>query len=80
MTLLYSVPLNEALAIVTPAPQDAAQIWQDYFEPWTFWNALRALMSVLTLAAFTASLVALFVQPYTAAARVPNGRSARSGR
>ena len=26
-------------------------------------NALRALMSVLALAAFTASLVALFVQP-----------------
>ena len=79
VTLLYSVPLNEALANVTPAPQDAAQIWQDYLEPWTFWNALRTLMSVLALAAFTASLVALFVQPYAALAQAPF-RSARSGR
>jgi uncharacterized membrane protein len=66
VTLLYSVPLNEALASVTPAPQDAAQVWQAYFEPWTFWNTLRTLMSVLALAAFTASFVALFVQPYAA--------------
>ena len=43
-------------------------------------NALRALMSVLALAAFTASLVALFVQPYTAAAPAPNGRTVRNAR
>jgi uncharacterized membrane protein len=66
VTLLYSVPLNEALAGVTPTPQDAAQIWQNYLEPWTFWNALRTLMSILALAAFIASFVGLFVQPYTA--------------
>ena len=66
VTLLYSVPLNEALATVTATPENAAQIWQDYFRPWTFWNALRTLMSVLSLAAFTASFVSLFVQPYTA--------------
>jgi uncharacterized membrane protein len=73
VTLVYSVPLNEALAMVTPTPQDAVQIWQDYLEPWAFWNALRTLMSALALGAFIASFVALFVQPYTAlqaAARV----------
>jgi uncharacterized membrane protein len=67
VTLLYSVPLNEALAAVTPTPQDAVQIWQNYLEPWAFWNALRTLMSILSLAAFTGSFVALFVQPYAAA-------------
>jgi uncharacterized membrane protein len=66
VTLLYSVPLNDALATVTPTPQDAVQIWQNYLEPWVFWNTLRTLMSALALAAFTASFVALFVQPYTA--------------
>jgi uncharacterized membrane protein len=66
VTLLCSVPLNEALATVTPTPQNAPQIWRDYFEAWVVWNALRTLMSVLALAAFTASFVALFVQPYTA--------------
>ena len=66
VTLLYSVPLNEALATVTTTPETAMQIWLDYLEPWTFWNALRTLMSVLALAAFVASFVTLFVGPYTA--------------
>jgi uncharacterized membrane protein len=66
VTLLYSVPLNEALATVTPTPLDALQIWENYLEPWVFWNTLRTLMSALALAVFTASFVALFVQPYTA--------------
>jgi uncharacterized membrane protein len=66
VTLLLSVPLNEGLATVTPTPENAGQIWRDYYEPWVMWNALRTLMSALALAAFTASFVALFVQPYTA--------------
>lgn len=66
VTLLYSVPLNEALALVTPTPENAVQVWQNYLEPWTYWNALRTLMSVLALAAFIASFVTLFVRPYTA--------------
>ncbi|MDQ8732215.1 anthrone oxygenase family protein [Bradyrhizobium sp. LHD-71] len=66
VTMLCSVPLNEALATVTPTPQDAPRIWRDYLEPWTLWNGLRTLMSILALAAFTASFVTLFVQPYTA--------------
>src|SRR4051812_25154072 len=74
VTLLYSVPLNEALATVTPTPQDAVQIWQDYLEPWAFWNALRTLMSALALAAFIASFVALFVQPYSAMQAAPRVR------
>jgi len=66
VTLLYSVPLNETLATVTATPENAAQIWQSFIEPWTFWNALRTLMSALSLAAFIASFVTLFVQPYAA--------------
>jgi uncharacterized membrane protein len=66
VTLLYSVPLNEALATVTATPENAVQIWQAYLEPWTFWNALRTLMSALALAAFVASFVTLFVRPYAA--------------
>jgi uncharacterized membrane protein len=65
VTLFYSVPLNEALASVTPTPQNAAQIWRDYLAPWNFWNALRTVMSILAFAAFTASFVALFVQSCT---------------
>jgi len=60
------VPLNEWLATVTPTPQNAAELWRDYFEPWVFWNALRTLMSMLAFGSFAASFVALFVQPYAA--------------
>jgi uncharacterized membrane protein len=74
VTLLFSVPLNEWLATITPTPGDAPRIWRDYFEPWAFWNALRTLMSVLALAAFTASFVTLFVQPYLALGANPRMR------
>ena len=62
VTLLYSVPLNEGLANIVPTAENAAAIWQAYLEPWMFWNTLRMVMSVLTLAAFTASLVMLIAR------------------
>lgn len=74
VTLLYSVPLNESLATITPTAENASRIWRDYYEPWVFWNALRTLMSALALAAFTASFVALFVEPYAALRSNPRAR------
>ncbi|WP_163202489.1 anthrone oxygenase family protein, partial [Citrobacter koseri] len=41
VTMLYSVPLNEALASAIPTPETAARIWNEYLEPWVFWNTLR---------------------------------------
>jgi len=54
--------LNEGLAPIVPTTENAAAIWRAYLEPWMFWNALRMVMSVLTLAAFTASLVMLITR------------------
>jgi uncharacterized membrane protein len=71
VTTLYSVPLNEALASAMPTAENAAQIWNDYLEPWTYWNTLRTLMSVLALAAFVTSFVSLILQPYTATRQAP---------
>ena len=51
------MPLNERLATVVPTTENATAIWRAYLEPWMFWNTLRMVMSALTLAAFTASLV-----------------------
>jgi uncharacterized membrane protein len=73
VTLLYSVPLNEGLATVAPTTENAAAIWRAYLEPWMFWNALRMVMSVLTLAAFTASLVMLIARGRGARLRAPHG-------
>ncbi|WP_160170457.1 DUF1772 domain-containing protein [Afipia sp. P52-10] len=71
VTLLYSMPLNEALASAAPTPETAARIWNDYLEPWAFWNTLRMLTSVLALAAFVTSYISLLLQPYTAARQIP---------
>ncbi len=71
VTLLYSIPLNEALASAAPTPETAARIWNDFLEPWVFWNTLRMLMSVLALAMFVTSYVSLLLQPYTVARQVP---------
>lgn len=71
VTLLCSVPLNETLASAAPTPETAARIWNEYLEPWVFWNTLRMLMSVLALAMFVTSFVSLLLQPYTVARQVP---------
>ncbi|WP_297108586.1 anthrone oxygenase family protein [uncultured Devosia sp.] len=60
VTLGVNVPMNEALATVA-IPQDVASaktIWQDYSQPWQFWNQLRTIASGL---AFLAALSGLFL-------------------
>lgn len=52
LTLAVNVPMNEVLAAVV-IPNDAAEaglIWEAYSEPWQFWNAVRTVVSGLTLA------------------------------
>jgi uncharacterized membrane protein len=51
VTLVANVPMNEALAIATiPAdPEQARTLWQTYSRPWTLWNHLRTLASLVSL-------------------------------
>lgn len=49
-TALVNVPMNEALAAIDPAREDAATIWTDYSARWTFWNTVRTLTTTLALA------------------------------
>lgn len=52
LTITVNVPMNEALAAVA-IPQDAAEaqrIWENYSEPWQFWNTARTIVSGVTLA------------------------------
>jgi len=41
VTRFRNVPLNEALAAVTPGTADAAALWSRYLANWTFWNHVR---------------------------------------
>lgn len=50
-TMLFSVPLNNELALITEAEISAgsASIWQVYSQDWNFWNLLRTIGSALAL-------------------------------
>ncbi|MGK6314594.1 DUF1772 domain-containing protein [Neorhizobium sp. DT-125] len=51
LTLAVNVPMNEALAATaTPAdPEAARRMWQDYSQPWQFWNIVRTGASGICL-------------------------------
>jgi uncharacterized membrane protein len=54
VTMVFNVPLNNALAAVDPASGAGAAVWADYLRTWTNWNHVR------TLAASGAFISALF--------------------
>ena len=60
VTLAFNVPLNEALAGVTPTPATAAQTWDGYVKPWLMWNHVRMAASIAAFLAMTVALVAEF--------------------
>jgi uncharacterized membrane protein len=53
VTMVCNVPLNDALARVDPASEEAAALWRRYLVSWTRWNHLR------TAAALAASALAI---------------------
>jgi uncharacterized membrane protein len=50
VTMIFNVPLNNALAIASPDSIDGANLWSRYLSEWTFWNHVR---TVAALAAAT---------------------------
>ena len=57
VTVAVNVPLNDALAAATPTADNAAALWRDYAGPWTRWNHVRTLASMISFALLTAALV-----------------------
>jgi uncharacterized membrane protein len=58
LTIVYHVPLNEALVTVEPRGADAESHWRRYLSGWTAWNHVRAAAA---LAAATVLTIALHV-------------------
>ena len=63
VTFLVNVPLNEALAGANPTSDTAANIWANYYGPWTIWNHVRAVCASLAFGLFAAAAIAHFRQP-----------------
>lgn len=49
LTVMINVPMNNALALVDPAVENAETVWREYSQRWTFWNTARASASALAL-------------------------------
>jgi uncharacterized membrane protein len=56
VTMVFNVPLNEALASVKPDNIEAANLWANYLVNWTAWNHLRTLAALLASALLTIAL------------------------
>ncbi|GAB4517300.1 MAG: DUF1772 domain-containing protein [Amphiplicatus sp.] len=58
VTVVFNVPLNNALAAADPAGAEAAPVWARYLKDWTMWNHVRTLASTGAAALFIAAIAA----------------------
>jgi uncharacterized membrane protein len=56
VTMVFNVPLNNALAAVVPETAEGAKVWSHYLSAWTFWNHVRTVASLAASTAFIAAL------------------------
>ncbi|TCL72278.1 anthrone oxygenase family protein [Rhizobium sp. BK251] len=56
-TIVFNVPLNDALAKVGGSDPAAAQLWATYLKDWTWWNHVRTIASLISAIAFVRALM-----------------------
>lgn len=56
VTRVGNIPLNDALAVVTPASAEGECVWRDYLKRWTAWNHVRTVAALLAAALFILAL------------------------
>ncbi|RXZ83814.1 DUF1772 domain-containing protein [Paenibacillaceae bacterium] len=52
VTLVFNVPLNDALAAVDSSSAQGADLWTRYTASWTAWNHVRTVASLASLLSF----------------------------
>jgi uncharacterized membrane protein len=57
VTMVFNVPLNNALAPVTSAAGDGGALWTRYLSDWTFWNTVRTAAPLLAMVLFIWGLI-----------------------
>jgi uncharacterized membrane protein len=58
VTMIFNVPLNNALAAANPANSEAQALWTRYLSDWTWWNHVRTITSTLAFVLFIAAIAA----------------------
>ncbi|WP_411196418.1 DUF1772 domain-containing protein [Rhizobium sp.] len=56
-TIIFNVPMNDALEKVSGSGPQAAKLWATYLRDWTWWNHVRTLASLLTSITFVRALM-----------------------
>ncbi len=56
VTMIFNVPLNDALAAVQSDSAEGATVWNRYLTEWTNWNHVRTAASLAASVAFFAAL------------------------
>jgi uncharacterized membrane protein len=56
VTIVFNVPLNNALAAVGPDHAEGAKLWRHYLARWTAWNHVRTAAALAAAAALTIAL------------------------
>ncbi|GAB4229159.1 MAG: DUF1772 domain-containing protein [Stanieria sp.] len=52
VTMVFNVPLNDALANVEPNSTEGASLWTKYLINWTIWNHIRTVFALAASASF----------------------------
>lgn len=56
VTIVFNVPMNDALARVEPDSTEGASLWANYLANWTLWNHIRTAAALAAAALFTIAL------------------------
>jgi uncharacterized membrane protein len=56
VTIVFNVPMNEALDKVQPNSTEGAVLWNNYLTRWTNWNHLRTVTAFLGSVLFILAL------------------------
>jgi uncharacterized membrane protein len=57
VTMIFNVPLNNALAAAAPASSEAAILWARYLVEWTWWNHVRTAAPLVAMVLFITGLI-----------------------
>ena len=57
VTVVFNVPMNNALAAVDPASTAGSALWTDYLNRWTLWNHVRTVGGAASMILFVLALM-----------------------